>query len=115
MEPSTRLLIRDRARSMAERAAALLQDDPEDATAAAAFKFGYLVLRGPADFLNRFGIGSLTIDADEVVDFAWSMRHELMGGQELLPEEIEIIDEHNLEATAYERAMSQRNLALVRS
>jgi hypothetical protein len=93
----------------------LLHATANGSTTAEAFKFGYLVLRGPADFLNRFGVGSLTIDVDEVVDFAWSMRHELMGGQELLPDEIEIIDEHNLEATAYERAMSQRSLALVRS
>lgn len=100
---------------MAERAAALLQDDPEDTTAAAAFKFGYLVLRGPADFLNRFRVGALTIDMDELIDFAWSMRHELVGGQQLLPEEIEIIEEHNLEATAYERNGSQRNLTLVRA
>jgi hypothetical protein len=101
MEATTRMMIRDRARAMAERAAGLLQDDPEDTTAAAAFKYGYLVLRGPADFLSRFGIGSLSIDVDEVVDFAWSMRHELVGCQELMPEEIEIIDEHNTEADRY--------------
>ncbi len=101
MEQMTRMLIRERARAMAERAAALLQDDPEDTTAAAAFQYGYLVLRGPADFLSRFGIGSLTIDMDEIIDFAWSMRQELRGGEELLPEEIEIIDEHNTEADLY--------------
>jgi 7-cyano-7-deazaguanine synthase in queuosine biosynthesis len=80
----------------------------------AAFKYGWLVLRGPKAFLERFGAGALEIERAEVVDFAWTLRHELAGGSELTEEEIEIIDQHNAEASAYVQSSPRNNLMLVR-
>ncbi len=116
MEDNFKLLIQERARQIAERAISILQDeDPGDTTAGAAFKFAFLLLRGPKAFLGRFGVGSLSIDADEVRDFCWTLRHELPGGPELSDEEIEILNEHNMESAAYERGARSGGLVLVRN
>lgn len=115
MDNNTKLRIQERARLIAERAISILQDeDPDDTTAVAAFKYGWLVLRGPKAFLERFGAGALEIERAEVVDFAWTLRHELAGEPELTPTELEIIDEHNAEAEAYVRSSPRNNLMLVR-
>jgi hypothetical protein len=115
MDNNTKVRIQERARMIAERAISILQDeDPDDTTALAAFKYGWLVLRGPKAFLERFGAGALEIERAEVVDFAWMLRHELPGGPEFTLAELEIIDEHNLEAAAYVQSSPRNSLMLVR-
>lgn len=74
----------------------LLEGD-EDESCSEAYRFSYLVLRGPKKFLNAFGAGNLFLDLDAISSTYFMLRFDLVGPKGLTAEEEHVIYIHNEE------------------
>lgn len=103
MNESTAAVVRQRARVLGILAVRSLHEDPDDEASGELLRFTFLVTRGPRAFLERFGpSNSLTIDLNLVADGLWQFRNDLPAGpEEIMTEEIDIIEDHNLAAEEF--------------
>lgn len=104
MHSETRIMIRKRAETIGRLAAHQLEFD-DDSQAVEAFKFSYLALRAPRAFLSQFQGADLHISSRQVETFLWRNQERLFGVGQccLLPEEIEIINFHNIQVDRFEQ------------
>lgn len=102
MDMQTKQLIASRAKRLFPFVHNYLRyEDEADPSFGAAFKFAWLLLKGPRDYLRTFGSGELMIDADLVDDLYFQYRHELPGRPGLMNEEKIIVRDHNFEVKKY--------------
>lgn len=93
-------MIRKRAQRLAPYLADHLQyQDPSDWVRGQAYRFCYLLLRGPRQFFDAFHHGELHFNLEAIEEVYWEFRSEIEGGG-LLHEEKTIILDHNLAVDA---------------
>ncbi|MGK5083740.1 hypothetical protein WDW37_10590 [Bdellovibrionota bacterium FG-1] len=114
MDPSTRDLIRRRAETLFPILRDELLEVPESPELGEAYRFVYLLLRGPRAFLSAFQNGELTLDLESIEEVYWSYRSHLPGMTGLMNEERLIIRDHNTEASDH-TARSQPGLRVIRA
>lgn len=90
------VFIKRRAENIGKIAADILVDGESSTPAVEAFKFAYLVLRGPRLFLARFKGSSLEIDSGEVELFICENALFHRSHSYLIAEEERLISTHNL-------------------
>lgn len=61
-----------------------------------AYRFGYLLVRGPREYLQAFQHGELHIDAEAVEEVYWELRGEMPGPHGLMPDERIILRDHRV-------------------
>lgn len=111
MDREKRDLIRSRALRIAPFLADYLQnEDPTDWEKGQAYRFCYLLLKGPRAFLNQFRFGDLRLCEEAIQSVYWTLRGEFPGPAELLEAERVILRDHNLAAAEY-HARQDRPLA----
>ena len=69
--------------------------EKEDAIQAEAYKFCYLLLRGPKQFKYAFDAGDLRLDKSKINDGYWEWRFDIPGPKGLTDEESRLIEFHN--------------------
>jgi hypothetical protein len=84
-----------RAKMVFELSSKLLMDDEGDDIQGEAYRFAFLVLRGPKSFKQAFSGGRLSLDKDKVYDGFWGWRFDIPGTRGLSSEEASMIDFHN--------------------
>lgn len=89
------LLISQRAKRIYELSSQLLLEDETDDVQGEAYRFSYLVLRGPKSFKKAFEHGRLDLEAEKIRDAFWAWRFDLQGPKGLTQEEMDLIDFHN--------------------
>ncbi|MDD4976751.1 MAG: hypothetical protein PHY93_20515 [Bacteriovorax sp.] len=90
-------ITRRRASTVFELTKERLLDGDENESISEAYRFSYLVLRGPRIFLGIFGDGDLYLDFDKINNGYFMLRFDLYGKKGLSEEEEQIIDIHNEE------------------
>ena len=109
MEQNTRNLIQSRARRLAPFLADYLQhQDSGDWEKGQAYRFVYLLLRGPRAFLEQFRFSDMRVCEEAIQSVYWELRGEFPGPGELLSEERIILRDHNLAAAEYQAKQEQR-------
>ena len=89
------LSIAQRAKRVSELCSQLLIEDEGDEVQVEAYRFTYLVLRGPKSFRHTFQAGSLYLDRGKIQDACWAWRFDIPGARGLTQEEVRMIDYHN--------------------
>jgi len=88
-------LIIQRAKLISELTCKLLMEDEGDDIQGEAYRFSFLVLRGPKSFRQAFQAGKLYLDKEKIHDAYWAWRFDVPGTRGLSQEEASIIDYHN--------------------
>ncbi len=102
MEQQTKDLIERRAHALARICERILNfEDETDEVAGAGFRWAYLILRRPRKYLEAFQAGDLRIDPSLLTDAIWHFQEQLPGPNGLLPEEREILKQHNDESARW--------------
>jgi hypothetical protein len=84
-----------RAKLVSELSSKLLMEDEGDDIQGEAYRFAYLILRGPKSFRQAFQDGKLYLDKEKVYDGYWGWRFDIPGVRGLAADEVIIIDYHN--------------------
>ena len=101
-------LIMHRAKLVNELSSKLLMEDEEVDVQGEAYRFTYLILRGPKSFRQAFQEGKLYLDREKIYDGYWGWRFDIPGVSGLSAEEASIIDHHNgMVRNLQDQALSQ--------
>jgi hypothetical protein len=88
-------LIIQRAKLVSDLTTKLLMEDEGDDVQGEAYRFSFLVLRGPKSFRQAFQIGKLYLDREKIYDGYWAWRFDIPGVRGLSQDEAIIIEHHN--------------------
>ena len=88
-------LIIQRAKLISELTCKFLMEDEGDDIQGEAYRFTFLVLRGPKSFRQAFQSGKLYLDREKIYDGYWGWRFDIPGTRGLSQEEASMIDYHN--------------------
>jgi hypothetical protein len=107
MDHYTRTLIEKRAKALGSICERILNFENEaDEIAGTGFRWAYLLLRRPKKYLEAFYTGELRIDPSLLNDAMWTYQEELPGPNGMLPEESQLLKEHNEEAARWVQSRS---------
>ena len=73
----------------------MLREERDDCETTSAFRYSYLILRGPQVFLRQFENSDLTLAADEIDRFIRKQGKKIPGQPSLLRIEARTIEDHN--------------------
>lgn len=90
----------ERSKKIFELTSELLMEDEGDDVQGEAYRFSYLILRGPKSFKKTFQDGTLYLDQNKISDSYWSWRFDIPGTKGLMREEEDIILHHNKQVDA---------------
>lgn len=93
----------------------LLSEERDDRETTSAFRYSYLILRGPQVFLKQFENSDLTLAADEIDRFIRRHGEKVPGQPSLLRIEARTIEDHNNAFRDFLRPSSERKIIGERS
>lgn len=92
----------------------MLSEECDDRETTSAFRYSYLILRGPQVFLKQFEISDLTLAADEIDRFI-RRQGKIPGQSSLLRIEARTIEDHNNAVRDFLRPRSEQKFIGERS
>lgn len=98
-------LVLQRAKKVYELSGQLLIEDESDDIQGEAYRYAFLLLRGPKSFRHAFEEGVLYLEMDKIRDAFWGWRFDLPGVRGLTQEEMDLIDFHNEQVSRLPRQL----------
>lgn len=98
-------IVIQRAKKVFGLSSQLLMEDEADEIQGEAYRFSYLLLKGPKNFKSTFEEGVLYLDKEMIRQAFWSWRFDLPGTRGLSQDEMDLIDFHNEQVSRLPRKL----------